>query len=45
MADHAKSNPACVGGSVSARTIRDNRTTPPKVTQQLTCDTCKADLT
>lgn len=44
MSAHAKTSPRCVGGSVSARTFRDNRTDPPTITQQLTCDTCRADL-
>lgn len=45
MAAHAKASPRCSKGSVTARTVRDRRTSPPTVTQSLTCDTCGAALT
>ena len=42
MKAHAAANPDCATGTVSARTVRDKGT--GKVTQKLTCDTCKAKL-
>ncbi len=44
MADHATSSPRCADGEVTARTVRDNRTDPPTVTQDVTCDTCRETL-
>lgn len=44
MSAHAKASPGCVSGTVSARTFRDNRTDPPTISQELTCDTCRAEL-
>lgn len=44
MSAHAKASPRCASGAVTARTIRDNRTSPPTITQSITCDTCGAAL-
>lgn len=40
MEGHATTSPKCAGGAVTARTIRDNQTDPPTVTQEVTCDGC-----
>lgn len=45
MSRHAKDSPRCIGGTASARTFRDNRTDPPTVTQTVSCDTCRKNLT
>lgn len=41
MKSHAETSPRCAKGTFSAQTIRDRRTDPPKVTQQIKCDTCE----
>lgn len=40
MKAHADASPRCANGTFSAKTIRDRRTDPPRVTQQMSCDTC-----
>lgn len=40
MKSHADANKRCAGGTFSAKTFRDRRTDPPKVTQEMSCDTC-----
>lgn len=40
MKAHADQNKRCAGGTFSAKTFRDRRTDPPKVTQEMSCDTC-----
>lgn len=42
MKAHAAANAGCATGTVSARTVRDKGT--GKVTQKLTCDTCRKGL-
>jgi hypothetical protein len=40
MKAHAEKQPGCAGGTFSAKTFRDRRHNPPRVTQQMSCDTC-----
>jgi hypothetical protein len=40
MEGHAAASPKCARGTATAKTVRDRRTDPPTVTQQLVCDTC-----
>lgn len=40
MKSHADANKRCAGGTFSAKTYHDRRTDPPKVTQEMSCDTC-----